>query len=98
MTEPTSDLVKVNAFARRFEKEIGEAVSKKFRHGALMTALVILRVVENILITNELTKIGDFYRDYLLRRLFQRQVELNIQKSLKQSKNTTAKVRRQKTI
>ena len=52
MTEPTSDLVKVNAFARRFEKEIGEAVSKKFRHGALMTALVILRVVENILITN----------------------------------------------
>jgi DNA-binding transcriptional MerR regulator len=53
---------------------------------------------ENILITAELTRIGDFYRDYLLRRLFQRQVEQNIQKSLKQSKNKTAKMRRQKTI
>jgi DNA-binding transcriptional MerR regulator len=41
---------------------------------------------ENILITAELTKIGDFYRDYILRRLFQRQVEQNIQKSLAQKK------------
>ncbi len=51
---------------------------------------------ENILITAELTRIGDFYRDYLLRRLFQRQVEQNIQKSLKKSKQKTAKIQRQK--
>ena len=37
---------------------------------------------ENIRITTELTKIGDFYREYILRRLFQKQVEQNIQKSL----------------
>ena len=51
---------------------------------------------ENIRITAELTRIGDFYRDYLLRRLFQRQVEQNIQKSLKKSNNKTAKMKRQK--
>jgi hypothetical protein len=37
---------------------------------------------ENILITAELTRIGDFYREYVLRRLFQKRVEQNIQKSL----------------
>jgi DNA-binding transcriptional MerR regulator len=41
---------------------------------------------ENVAITAELTRIGDFYRDYILRRLFQRQVEQNIQKSLVQNK------------
>jgi DNA-binding transcriptional MerR regulator len=51
---------------------------------------------ENILITAELTRIGDFYRDYLLRRLFQKQVEQNIQKSLKKSKQKTANIQRQK--
>ncbi len=50
---------------------------------------------ENILITAELTRIGEFYRDYILRRLFQKQVERNIQKSLK-NKKTAAKIRRQK--
>jgi DNA-binding transcriptional MerR regulator len=49
---------------------------------------------ENIRITAELTRIGDFYRDYLLRRLFQRQVEQNIQRSLKKSNKTAAKIRR----
>jgi DNA-binding transcriptional MerR regulator len=45
---------------------------------------------ENILITAELTRIGDFYRDYILRRLFQKQVEQNIQKSLSKKKRKTA--------
>jgi DNA-binding transcriptional MerR regulator len=45
---------------------------------------------ENILITAELTRIGDFYRDYILRRLFQKQVEQNIQKSLAKNKRKTA--------
>jgi hypothetical protein len=48
---------------------------------------------ENILITAELTKIGDFYRDYILRRLFQKQVEENIQKSLtRRKRKSTAKI------
>ncbi len=51
---------------------------------------------ENIRITAELTRISDFYRDYLLRRLFQKQVEKNIQKSLNKSNNKTAKIKRQK--
>jgi len=52
---------------------------------------------ENILITSELTRIGNFYRDYILRRLFQKQVEQNIQKSLKKkSKKPAANHRRQK--
>ncbi|MRR17596.1 MAG: MerR family transcriptional regulator [Deltaproteobacteria bacterium] len=52
---------------------------------------------ENILITSELTRIGHFYRDYILRRLFQKQVEQNIQKSLKKkSKKPAANHRRQK--
>jgi DNA-binding transcriptional MerR regulator len=45
---------------------------------------------ENVVITAELTKIGDFYRDYILRRLFQKQVEQNIQKSLAKKKRKTA--------
>jgi DNA-binding transcriptional MerR regulator len=47
---------------------------------------------ENILITAELTRIGDFYRDYIMRRLFQKQVEQNIQKSLVQKRKSAAKV------
>ena len=41
---------------------------------------------ENIAITAELTRVGDFYRDYILRRLLQKQVEQNIQSSLKAAK------------
>lgn len=41
---------------------------------------------ENVSITAELTRMGDYYRDYILRRLFQRQVELNIQKSFQARK------------
>ncbi|MFO7570329.1 MAG: MerR family transcriptional regulator [Smithellaceae bacterium] len=41
---------------------------------------------DNVLITAELTGIGDFYRDYILRRLFQKQVEHNIQTSLAKKK------------
>ena len=48
---------------------------------------------ENILITAELTRIGDFYRDYILRRLFQKQVEQNIQKSLKKLKKPAAQAK-----
>jgi len=47
---------------------------------------------ENILITAELTRIGDFYRDYIMRRLFQKQVEQNIQKSLVQKRKSAAKI------
>ena len=45
---------------------------------------------ENVAITAELTRMGDFYRDYIMRRLFRKQVEQNIQKSLK----TDAKIER----
>jgi DNA-binding transcriptional MerR regulator len=47
---------------------------------------------ENVLITAELTRIGDFYRDYIMRRLFQKQVEQNIQKSLIKKRKFAAKV------
>ena len=47
---------------------------------------------ENIRITTELTKIGDFYREYILRRLFQKQVEQNIQKSLVKKRKSAAKI------
>jgi DNA-binding transcriptional MerR regulator len=47
---------------------------------------------ENIRITTELTRIGDFYREYILRRLFQKRVEQNIQKSLVQKRKSAAKV------
>jgi len=47
---------------------------------------------ENVLITAELTRIGDFYRDYILRRLFQKQVEQNIQKSLVKKRKFATKV------
>jgi DNA-binding transcriptional MerR regulator len=47
---------------------------------------------ENILITAELTRIDDFYRDYILRRLFQKRVEQNIQKSLVKKRKTAGKI------
>ncbi len=50
---------------------------------------------DNIRITAELTGIGDFYRVYILRRLFQRQVEQNIRKSLKKKQKTAAHLKRQ---
>jgi len=37
---------------------------------------------ENIRITTEISLSGNFYREYIMRRLFQRQVQENIQKSL----------------
>jgi hypothetical protein len=46
---------------------------------------------ENILITAELTRIGDFYREYILRRLFQKRVEQNIQRSLVKKIKSAAK-------
>ena len=45
---------------------------------------------ENVAITAELTRMGDFYRDYIMRRLFRKQVLQNIQKSFK----TDAKIER----
>ncbi len=45
---------------------------------------------DNVLITAELTRVGDFYRGYILRRLFQRQVEKNIRKSLKKKRKIPA--------
>jgi len=47
---------------------------------------------ENIRITAELTRIVDFYREYILRRLFQKQVEQNIQKSLVKKRKSAAKI------
>ena len=47
---------------------------------------------ENIRITAELTRIGDFYREYILRRLFQKRVRQNIQKSLVKKRKFAAKV------
>jgi DNA-binding transcriptional MerR regulator len=46
---------------------------------------------ENIRITAELTRAGDFYREYILRRLFQRQVQENIRKSLGNKKSKSNK-------
>jgi hypothetical protein len=49
---------------------------------------------ENILITTELTRIGEFYRGYILKRLFQKQVQLNIQQSLKKRAKAKAGIQR----
>lgn len=46
---------------------------------------------DNIAVTAELTRVGNFYREYILRRLFQKQVEQNIQMSLKKSAATGGK-------
>jgi DNA-binding transcriptional MerR regulator len=47
---------------------------------------------ENIRITAEITGTGDFYREYILRRLFRQQVQENIRKSLKSKKEKAAKL------
>ena len=45
---------------------------------------------ENIRITAEISLTGDFYREYIMRRLFQKQVQDNIRKSLgKERRKTT---------
>ncbi|MDQ5987568.1 MAG: hypothetical protein CSYNP_03313 [Syntrophus sp. SKADARSKE-3] len=41
---------------------------------------------ENTRITAEISETGDFYREYIMRRLFQRQVRENIRKSLAKKK------------
>jgi len=43
-------------------------------------------IKENIAITAEISRSGDFFREYILRRLFQRQVQENIRKSLGREK------------
>ena len=43
-------------------------------------------IKENIAITAEISRSGDFFREYILRRLFQRQVQENIRKSLVREK------------
>ena len=69
-----------------FWVELGKKIVKK--EMALRRKIVAGKSTrENILITTELTRIGEFYREYILRRLFQKQVEQNIQKSLKKLKN-----------
>ncbi len=50
---------------------------------------------ENIRITVELSRVGDFLRDYVMRRLFRQQVQENIQKSL--TKPESGKTGRRKT-
>jgi DNA-binding transcriptional MerR regulator len=68
-----------------FWVELGEQIVKK--EIAIRRKIVAGKTTrENILITAELTGIGDFYRSYILRRLFQRQVEKNIRKSLKKKR------------
>jgi len=72
-----------------FWVELGEKIVD--REMALRRKLVAGKSTrENVLITAELTRIGDFYREYILRRLFQKKVELNIQKSLTKKKRKTA--------
>ena len=66
------------------QKQIKKIVKKEM---ALRRKIVAGKSTrENILITAELTRIGEFYREYILRRLFQKQVEQNIQKSLNKLK------------
>jgi len=78
-----------------FLVELGSKIVKK--EMALRRKIVAGKSTrENIRITAELTRVSDFYRAYILRRLFQRQVEQNIQKSLKKSNNKTANIKRQK--
>src|SRR5450759_95571 len=74
-----------------FFVELGKKIVAK--EMALRRKIVAVKSTrENILITAELTRIGDFYRDYILRRLFQKQVEQNIQKSLVKKRKSAAKI------
>jgi len=73
-----------------FWVELGKKIVKK--EMALRRKIVAGKSIrENIFITAELTRIGEFYREYILRRLFQKQVEQNIQNSLKKIKTGRAK-------
>lgn len=73
-----------------FWVELGGAIVEK--EMALRRKLVSGKPIrENVRMTAELTGIGDFYRAYILRRLFQRQVKQNIQKSLKKNQKRVAK-------
>jgi len=45
---------------------------------------------ENVQMTAEMTSIGDLYRAYILHRLFRRQVERNIRKSLEKKRKNPA--------
>lgn len=73
-----------------FWVELGKKIVKK--EMVLRRKIVTGKSIrENILITAELTRIGEFYREYILRRLFQKQVEQNIQNSLKKIKTGHAK-------
>lgn len=45
---------------------------------------------ENIRITVELSKVGDFLRDYVMQRLFRQQVQENIRKSLTKRKSVNS--------
>lgn len=72
-----------------FWMEIGKKIID--REMALRRKIVAGKSIrQNIAITAELTQIGNFYRDYILRRLFQKQVEDNIQKSLTKKKRKMA--------
>ncbi len=72
-----------------FLVELGEKIVD--REMALRRRIVAGRSTrDNVMVTAELTRIGDFYRDYMLRRLFQKRVEQNIQKSLAEKKSKKA--------
>ena len=76
-----------------FWKEYGKKIVD--REMALRRKMVAGKTArENVAVTAELTRVSNFYRDYILRRLFQRQVETNIQQSL--NKKTVAKKRGRK--
>jgi DNA-binding transcriptional MerR regulator len=65
-----------------FWVELGKKIVE--REMALRRKVVVGKSTrENVAITAELTRMGDFYRDYIMRRLFRKQVLQNIQKSLK---------------
>jgi DNA-binding transcriptional MerR regulator len=74
----------------RFFVELGKKIVA--REMALRRKIVAGKSTkENIRITAEITRTGDFYREYILRRLFQRQVQENIRKSLDNKKSKSNK-------
>ncbi len=87
-------LKKLMAFGMRlsdlsFWAEFGQQIVD--REMALRRKLVAGKSTrQNVQMTAEMTAIGDFYRAYILRRLFRRKVEQNIQKSLKRKRKTVA--------
>jgi DNA-binding transcriptional MerR regulator len=74
----------------RFFVELGNEIVA--REMALRRKIVAGKSIkENIRITAEITRTGDFYREYILRRLFQRQVQENIRKSLNKKSKSNKK-------